>query len=466
MPISRLHAQIAGIDAFVLAPPGGLDNPLRVARGHVAEIGALDPMHRNAAPARDKAGDGVGRHRLAATAQLRQQFVHADHQNLPAAARLGLGDMRLDLGFGFGRCHFAAQGDLDRPHAHLAARGGQEQIIGMLEAELVRQVFVIGLGRAVTLQFTQHEGASVRQHLRFLLGGKPGLDLRPRARGRQIALRRRQPVARRPTALGDGDLDLLTALQGGVERHQMAVNLRATAAVPQIGMYAIGEVNRCRALRQVDDAALRRHDIDGVVERGALELLDPVCRVGDLVAPRQELPQPGNLVVIRRIGPGRRAAFLVAPVGGDAHLGVPVHLLGANLHFKRPAVLGQHGSMQGAVMVALRMRNVIVEFAVNRLPQRMHDTQCRIAIAHLVKNDAQRPHVINFGELDILLAHLVPDAVNVLGAAIDLHVRDTGFRQFFLQPCHRRGDERLTLQALLVEHPGDALVGRRLGEAE
>ena len=41
-------------------------------------------------------------------------------------------------------------------------------------------------------------------------------------------------------------------------------------------------------------------------------------------------------------------ALLVAPVGGAAILGPPVHLTGPNLHFKRLTTLADHSDVQAA----------------------------------------------------------------------------------------------------------------------
>jgi hypothetical protein len=65
--------------------------------------------------------------------------------------------------------------------------------------------------------------------------------------------------------------------------------------VAEIGMHAVGKIDRRRAGRQVDHLALRRDDVDGFVERRLLVVLDPVRAVGDFVLPGQQLAQPGDL---------------------------------------------------------------------------------------------------------------------------------------------------------------------------
>ena len=142
-----------------------------------------------------------------------------------------------------------------------------------------------------------------------------------------------------------------------------------------------------------------------------------------------------------------------------------MHLGRPDLHFQRAAVLGHHGGVQRTVEVALRMRNVVVELAVDRLPEGMNNPQRGIAVTQVGDDDAQRPHIVDFLEVQILGAHLVPDAVDMLRPAINLR-RNTGLAHFVLQARGRRFDEVLALGALLVQLLCDSLVGRRLDEAE
>src|SRR4029079_16956971 len=77
---------------------------------------------------------------------------------------------------------------------------------------------------------------------RFLL--EPLLDLVARA-GR---LHDREPVARRAAlALGGQDLDDVARLQLVVERDDLRVDLRPDAAVAELGVDLVGEVERRRA---------------------------------------------------------------------------------------------------------------------------------------------------------------------------------------------------------------------------
>ena len=95
------------------------------------------------------------------------------------------------------------------------------------------------------------------------LGLEPLLDLVPRA-GR---LDHRQPVARGSAlALGGEDLDDVARAQLVVERDDLAVHARADAAVADLGVHLVGEVERRGAGCERLDFALGREDVDLLLE--------------------------------------------------------------------------------------------------------------------------------------------------------------------------------------------------------
>src|SRR4029079_6061926 len=60
------------------------------------------------------------------------------------------------------------------------------------------------------------------------------------------------------------------------------------------------------------------------------------------------------------------------------------------------------------------------ELAGDRAPQRVHDAQRRVAVADLVDQQADGVDVVDLAELRALALHLLPDAVDVLGASLEL----------------------------------------------
>ncbi|MNY23128.1 hypothetical protein D3C86_1567780 [compost metagenome] len=223
-------------------------------------------------------------------------------------------------------------------------------------------------------------------------------------------------------------------------------------------MQVIGEVHRRGALRHRYHARLRGQHIDMVVDGRMLELLPRRILVRDrvvgIVLPRQQLAQPGDLLVVALAGRelpavALAAGFLVAPVRRHAVFGEVVHLLRADLHLERAAIVADDHRVQGLVAVGLRPRDVVVELARNRLPDMVDDAEDRVAILDVVHDHAERAHIVQIGEIEFLAAHLLPDAVDVLGPAGDLG-GDAGRGQFRLQPLDRLRDIALALDPLLV----------------
>ena len=128
--------------------------------------------------------------------------------------------------------------------------------------------------------------------------------------------------------LGGEHFDDLAVLQAMVERHHPAVDLGADAAVADVGMDAVREVDGRRSLREGSHVATRREHEDLVLEDVDLHGVDEGLGVEHLLLPVHEQTQPGEALVDARA----ILSALVAPVRGHAVLRCFVHLLGANLH--------------------------------------------------------------------------------------------------------------------------------------
>ena len=84
------------------------------------------------------------------------------------------------------------------------------------------------------------------------------------------------PGRGRRLGIGEDDLDLVAVLELVHQRHVPAVDLGADAAVADIGVDGIGEIDGVRAARQRDEAALRReaeHLIEEQLKLGVLQEL-------------------------------------------------------------------------------------------------------------------------------------------------------------------------------------------------
>ena len=146
--------------------------------------------------------------------------------------------------------------------------------------------------------------------------------------------------------------------------------------------------------------------------------------------PFQQAAQPVDLLRTAGVGwrpvPGAVGFVLVGPMGAHAEFAFLVHGAGADLHFQRLAGWPDHGGVDGTVAVGFGIGDVVVELAGNRRPGSVNDPQHAIAGIDVRHEYAHGLHVVHVLDADGLVAHLVPDAVDVLGAALDFGVRDAG----------------------------------------
>ena len=227
----------------------------------------------------------------------------------------------------------------DSPHhvarCQLAAANRGKHVLDILARQSVQhrlQAFLAeGLSRALEGTFKD----AYAEPRELLANGVLG---RAAYRGARLAsYHHRLPGSRRHLRLGADDLHLVTVLQFGHQWHYAAVDLGANAAVADIGVDGIGEVDRDCAAWQRYQHALRREAEDLVLEQFQPGVLEEIFGI---VAFRQLLdraPQPGIGVgfVGNRVScaVGFADAVLVERVGGNAIFGDLVHLPRAYLQF-------------------------------------------------------------------------------------------------------------------------------------
>ncbi len=163
---------------------------------------------------------------------------------------------------------------------------------------------------------------------------------------------RRQPIAARFQDLAGEHLDAVAADRLERQRHDALVDLGTPAAVADIGMNRIGEIEHGRTARQVDHLALRRQQVDAILDNLGAEAREQGRVIVARVLAFQQLAHPGDFAFEARI---RAAAFLVAPVRSNTEFGVAVHLVRADLHFQRLAFRPDHGRVQRLVVIAFRL---------------------------------------------------------------------------------------------------------------
>ena len=203
----------------------------------------------------------------------------------------------------------------------------------------------------------------------------------------------RQPVPAGPGALGLGreDLDDVAGLELALQRDEPPVHPRPDAAVPDLGVHGVGQVDRRGPGRQRDHVALGGEDEDLLAAQVEAQRLQEVAGVGGLPLPVEQLAHPRHLVDLDRAG--RAAAgprdSLYRQCAAMPYSAVRCIVVGADLHLERLAVRPDHRRVQRLVDPEPGLRDVVLEPAGHRLPQRVHHAHRGVAVAHLVD---EHPH--------------------------------------------------------------------------
>ena len=421
--------------------------------------GAVLTVNAHAAALGDVTDDGVPRQRLAAAGHLGHQVADALDLDIATFARFvtrGLARNQFQLFVAALRFHQLLRGIDQLRQAQVARAEGGEHVLGGFHVGLVGQLVEIHLRQAQARQLAFEQGLAGRDVLVAGLQLEPVDDLRPRPGRGDVAQVRVQPVAARRTVLAGDDLHLLAGLQAVVERHDPPVDLRAPAVVADLGVYPIGEVQRCRALGQVDGMAVRGEDIDPIRLDIDPQLLGQTTDIPQLFVPLEHLTQPGDFLFVV-IGAGFDVGTFVLPVRANPQLSLFVHGMGADLHFQDLAFRTDHRRVQRAVTVLFRVGDVVVELFRNMPPQGVDDAERGVAVAHFRHQHANRAHIVDLAELQALALHFSPDRIDVLGPAADIGL-DPGGEQFVFQLVHHLADKTLTVQPPLVQQLGDLLV--------
>src|SRR5438094_4848783 len=439
-----------GIELAAARVPIDLNHPLLV--GHVHDVLAGRPVHRDALAPGDVPADGVAWHGLAALRDLREHPAFALHPDLAGGLELrdqrDQGEYPIAVGLLTGR--HVLQQDGVRADVPVSDRGveigevSETKFPGQLEDSLITYGCQRSLLHAAEL-FVQLL-LSLGDVLFAPLLLEPGANLLRRAGG----LHEAQPVTTRAVrALRGQHLDDVAVLQRIVERYHAAVRLGADTAVADFGVDPVGEVNRRRPGGQGEHVALGGEDEHLVPEDVDLDRVDEFLGVEHLLLPVDQLPQPGKPLVHLSIV--LAAAFLVRPVRCHSPLGGAMHLLGANLDFHRLAAVADHGRVQRLIAVGLWHGDVILEAARDGLPERVDDAQRAVAIFDRVGGDSDGRHVV---DLIKVLPHrkFVRDAVHVLRTAGRLRL-DTYGGRFPLENLLGAVDRGLPLRPLARDLP-------------
>mmetsp|Transcript_9692 Transcript_9692/g.26233 ORF Transcript_9692/g.26233 Transcript_9692/m.26233 type:complete len:317 (+) Transcript_9692:2605-3555(+) len=116
--------------------------------------------------------------------------------------------------------------------------------------------------------------------------------------------------------------------------------------------------------------------------------------------------------------------LLVLPVRSEAVLSNVVHLVRAELHLHGELALTIDGLVQALVAIRLALApDVVLGAAGHGAVELLHNAEGHVAVVLVGHHHPQRCHVVHLVQAGFpAAAHLLPDAVQVLGAAADVLV--------------------------------------------
>ena len=251
------------------------------------------------------------------------------------------------------------------------------------------------------------------------------------------------------------DLDLVAVGKFGDQGRDLAVDLAADRHVADIGVHRVGEIDGVRSARQRNQLAFRREAEHLVMEQLELGVLEELLRIGALGEQFDGAAQP-------RIGAGlarqhlrrRSDTVLVERMRRDSVFRDLVHIPGADLQFDALLARANHRGVNGAIVVLLGRRDVILEATRDHRPGRMHDTERLVALGQALHHHAEPENVGKLLEADGFALHLAPDRIGALAPP-----RHLGGDAAFGQPARKLlfdfGDQADVFRLERVKPPAD-----------
>ena len=207
-------------------------------------------MDADPAPPRDVAHDRIVRQRLAALRHLREQIADAADAHIPRALPAPLRMPR----YGPGRHR---QVGLKRPgelrHAHVSAPQRGQEVLELRGIEPLRDGIARRWLHPQPLQLPVPDLLSVGHVALSVLVLEPVPHLGARAGAAEVSEVRIEPVAAWARLPGGEHFDPIAGADGVRQRHDAAVDLRPPAPMTDLGVDLIGEIERRRAGRKIDD---------------------------------------------------------------------------------------------------------------------------------------------------------------------------------------------------------------------
>ena len=246
-----------------------------------------------------------------------------------------------------------------------------------------------------------------------------------------------------------------------VDGHHPVVHLAAHHPVAHRRVDGIGEVDAGGPGRQVDDVPLGGKGKDFLGQKVALEVVQQVARILRDPLVFQQLAHPGQPVVQLVVA---AQALLVLPVGGDAVLGLFVHLAGADLHLEGDALVPDDGGVQALVAVGFGGGDIVLEAVGQRVVHIVDQAQRAVALGDGVQDDPDGVDVVDLVKGLVLHEHLAVDAVDALDPALHGRAVDAALLQPLFDQGRDAGQEFLA--RTLAQKPADLLVAHRVEVVE
>ncbi len=301
------------------------------------DVGAVLAMDRDAAPSRHVAHNILARQRLTALGDMRQQATGALDSDVRCKTlerqrgrRPGL-LQRLDLLFSL-MPGVILQTIHELFAIHIPNRNSREKIVDILETLVKdRADFLHRIREVQSAEQLIYHQAPLRSVFLAALLAEPAANLLAGAVGLDESQVFIQPMAARPPAPIDDDFHLIAGLQLIVQRRPDPIDPRASALMADFSVDVVGEVNRRRPHGQIDDLALRREDVDAILEDIEANGVDEIASVAFVLGQFLDtLAHPSHL--IHHLITEGNVALFVAPMRRDAILRNVMHPLRADLN--------------------------------------------------------------------------------------------------------------------------------------
>src|SRR5581483_11890272 len=326
-----LERQANGEALALLLLPVDLEPALRLV-GQEEQVRTVGPVNADTPPAGDVADNRVPRDRLTTLGVAHHEAVGALNADAFAPAADAV-DQALERA-GLGRSGFLVEvrmQNLERlQRMDVALTDRRHQVLGVVQAQFLGdglELLVRRLRDPAALDFALEDLAANLLRRLFLFVAQPLPDLMPRTARADV----REPIPTRLRRRACENLHGFGVLQRAAQRRDLAVDLGALTMQSDFCMDGEREIQRRRALRQLNDVARRREDEDLVLIQVELEEFQKLVRRLRIELQLQHLPEPRQVPLnIAR----RDSAVLIEPVRRDSKLGRAMHIARANLDFE------------------------------------------------------------------------------------------------------------------------------------